>query len=370
MKTILLQSFSIGRFVLANYPSCAYRMETKLVRLSYDLLSGRGGIESVIEYALGTVIGAVIILAIWGGLYWRSRWIESYIMEEEEPDGDYRVILRKKSPQQKYAVAEVDGIYHLFADGSEMLSTDKAEDQYAEAIVHIPMAAARHRETVLIIGSGAGITAREVLRYKEVESVTAVDLDPIIVEMGRTFEPFIAFTRGSLNDPRVTTILEDGRAFIENSNDRWDVIIVDLPDPPPQVPAENKLFSVEFYRLLKSKLHPGGAIAIACSVVSTTPEYLAAIRATLKTAGFHVAPYHWDYIVEFAVDWGICLATLRPVDVLSLEPLVSVKHLTEERLEDMFRLPRYLRVEWDEDEVQTDNNTLLADILSGEYQEY
>nr|WP_272898812.1 spermidine synthase [Paenibacillus sp. MMS18-CY102] len=250
-----------------------------------------------------------------------------------------------------------------------MLSTNKAEDQYAEAIVHVPMAAARNRESVLIIGSGAGITAREVLRYKEVESVTAVDLDPIIVEMGKTFEPFLAFTRGSLNDPRVTAILEDGRTFVENSTDRWDVIIIDLPDPSFHAPGLNKLFSVEFYRLLKTKLNPGGAMAIACSIVSTMPEYLAAIRATVKTAGFHVSPYHWDYIVEFAIDWGFCLATLRPVDVLSLEPLVPVKHLTEERLEDMFRLPRYLRVDWDEDEVQTDNNTLLAEVLSGEYRE-
>ncbi|EFM10563.1 Spermine synthase [Paenibacillus curdlanolyticus YK9] len=324
----------------------------------------------MIAYVLGGAIGAVLILSIWGSLYWRERWLESYIMEEEEPDGPYNVILRKKSPYQKIAVAESDGIYHLYADGSEMLSTDKAEDQYAEAIVHIPMAAARNRESVLIIGSGAGITAREVLRYEEVESITAVDLDPLIVEMGRTFEPFVAFTRGSLNDPRVTTVLEDGRTFIETSNDRWNVIIIDLPDPSMQAPALNKLFSVEFYRLLKTRLHPGGAIAIACSVVSTSPEYLAAVRATLKTAGFSVAPYHWDYIVEFAVDWGFCLATLRPMDVLSLEPLVSVQHLSEERLEDMFRLPRYLRVEWDEDEVQTDKNTLLADILAGEFQDY
>jgi len=289
-------------------------------------------------------------------------------MEEEEPDGDYKVILRQRSPYQKIAVAESGGIYHLFADGSEMLSTDKAENQYSEAIVHIPMTAARTRESVLIIGSGAGITAREALRYPDVESVTAVDLDPIIVELGRTFEPFVRFTEGSLHDPRVTTVLDDGRSFIERSNDRWDVIIIDLPDPSAKAPALSRLFSVEFYRLLRSRLNPGGAISIACSVVSTAPEYLAAIQATLRTAGFHVVPYHWDYIVEFAVDWGFCLATPKPVDPLSLKPLVPVNHLTDERLDDMFRLPLYLRVDWDEDEVQTDRNTLLADIIDDVYE--
>ncbi|WP_127534678.1 spermine/spermidine synthase domain-containing protein [Paenibacillus kobensis] len=321
----------------------------------------------MIEFKIGVLIGACAVLIIWGLIYWRRQWLESYIMEEEAPDGDYKVILRKRSAYQKIAVAENNGVYHLFADGSEMFSTDKAEDQYSEAIVHIPMAAAKTRESVLIIGSGVGNTAREVLRYEEIESVTAVDLDPFIVEMGLTFEPFVNFTNGSLQDPRVKTVLDDGRKFLEKSNDRWDVIIIDLPDPSYHTPELSQLFSVEFYRLLKSRLYPGGAISIACSVVSTAPEYLAAIRATLKTAGFHVVPYHWDYIVEFAVDWGFCLATLKPVDPLSLEPLIPVKHLTEERLEDMFLLPRYLRVEWDEDEVQTDRNMLLAEILEGEY---
>lgn len=320
------------------------------------------------EFEVGLIAGVCLVAAIWGLLYWRERWLASYIMEDEEPDGDYRVIMRKRSPFQKIAVAESDGIYYLYADGSEMMSTDVAEDQYAEAIIHVPMAAAVNRESVLIIGSGAGITAREVLRYKEVEMITAVDIDPIIVDIGLNYEPFVTFTKSSLYDPRVKTVIADGRTYLENCNDRWDVVIMDLPDPSSKAPDLSKLFSIEFYRLLKTRLNPGGAIAIACSVVSTMPEYLAAVQATLKTAGFHVIPYHWDYIVEFAIDWGFCLATLKPIKPDTIEPLIPVKHLSEDRLEDMFIMPRYLRVDWDEDEVQTDRNTLLVEIVEREFE--
>ncbi|GMK39961.1 hypothetical protein PCCS19_30160 [Paenibacillus sp. CCS19] len=320
-------------------------------------------------FITGLLIGVFAVMGAWGLLYWRKQWLESYIMEEEEPDGDYRVIMRKRSPFQRIAVAESEGIYYVYADGSEMMSTDLAENQYAEAIVHVPMAAAANRESVLIIGSGAGITAREALRYAEVETITAVDVDPIIVQLGREFEPLVNFTNGSLHHPRVKTVLADGREYLENCNDRWDVVIIDLPDPSSKAPDLTKLFSVEFYRLLKTRLNPGGAVAIACSVVSVMPEYLAAVQATLKTAGFHVIPYHWDYIVEFAIDWGFCLATLKPIAPDSIEPLIPVKHLSEDRLEDMFLLPRYLRVDWDEDEVQTDRNTLLIEIVEREFED-
>jgi spermidine synthase len=290
-------------------------------------------------------------------------------MEEEEPEGHYRVVMRKRSPHQKIAIAESSGVYYLYADGSEMLSTDVSEDQYAEAIVHVPLTAAANRESVLIIGSGVGITTREVLLYDEVETITAVDLDPIIVELGMKYGPIVAFTKGSLIDPRVTTELADGRAFLENCNDRWDVIIIDLPDPSSKTPELSMLFSVEFYRLLKARLNPGGAIAIACSVVSLMPDYLAAVQATLKTAGFHVTPYHWDYNNESALDRGFCLATLKPIKSDAIKPLFPVKHLSEERLKDMFIMPRYLRVDWDEDEVQTDRNTLLIEIIEREFEE-
>ncbi|PWV94278.1 spermine/spermidine synthase [Paenibacillus cellulosilyticus] len=321
------------------------------------------------EFEIGLMTGLCVVAIIWRALYWRKQWMESYIRADEEPNGQYQVIMRKRSPHQKIAIAEHNGIYHLYAGGLRMLSTDESETQYAEALVHVPMAAAVNHEAVLIIGSGTGITAREVLRYEDVETITAVDLDPIIVDLGLNYEPFVNFTNGALHDLRVKNVLTDGRTYLEGCSDRWDVILINLPTPSSTAFELSKLYSVEFYRLLKSRLNPGGSLAIACPVVSLMPEYVAAVQATLRTAGFHVIPYHTNDTVEFAINGVVCLATLRPIRTDTIKPLIPLNYLSKEQLADMFMIPRYLRVDWDEDEVQTDRNTLLIDIVEHEFED-
>ncbi|MBD3922601.1 spermidine synthase [Paenibacillus sp. PR3] len=321
----------------------------------------------VFEFEVGLIAGICMIGIIGRMLYWRKQWLESFLRTDEEPDGCYQVVMRTRSPYHKIAIAESEGVYHLYADGMRMMSTNEAEEQYAEAMVHVPMAAAVNREAVLIIGSGTGTTTREMLRYEDVETLTAVDLDPMIVELGMNYEPFVSFTNDALHDIRVNNVLGDGRTYIENCSDRWDVILIDLPAPSSLAFELSKLFSVEFYRLLKARLNPGGVIAIACPLVSLMPEYVAAVQATLRTAGFMVTLYHANDVVDFAINNVICLATLRPMPLESIKPLKELNHWSKEQLADMFVIPRYLRTDWDEDEVQTDRNTLLIDIVEHEF---
>lgn len=323
----------------------------------------------VFEFEVGLLTGVCIVGIIWRMLYWRKQWLESYIRADEEPNGSYKVVMRKRSPYHKIAIAESEGVYHLYADGMRMMSTDEAEEQCAEALVHVPMAAAVNREAVLIIGSGTGTTTREVLRHEDVETITAVELDPLIVELGMNYEPFVSFTNGALHDLRVNNVQSDGRTYIENCSDRWDVILIDLPAPSSSSFELSKLFSVEFYRLLKARLNPGGAIAIACPIVSLMPEYVSAVQATLITAGFLVTLYHANDVVDFAINGIICLATLKPMISDAIEPLMAFNHWSKEQLADMFVIPRYLRTDWDEDEVQTDRNTLLIDIVEHEFED-
>jgi len=299
-------------------------------------------------------------------LYWRywgagSLW--AYISEDEEPEGNYRVIKRLNNPTQKIALVEQDGYFYVFANGTEMFSTADGEDQYAEALVHLPLAVAHKLEKVLIIGSGAGISTREALRYPEVREITAVDVDATIMDLGKNFEPFVRFTQGSLNNPRVRTVIQDGREFLENSLAKWDAIIIDLPEPSISCPELARLFSVEFYQIVKEHLEPGGILNVACSASSEMPAYFWAVQATLKAAGFYVLPYHFDFIVEWGQDWGFSLAATRPLAPSDVEIKISTRYLNEERLQDMLRIPYYLSGSWDSKKIQTDRNNLLAELV-------
>ena len=125
-------------------------------------------------------------------------------------------------------------------DGYLML-TEKDEFIYHEMITHVPMAVIPDAKKILIIGGGDGGTAREILRYKSVESIDLVDIDEEVAEVCKKYIPQ---TADSLNDPRVNCYFEDGLKYIRHHENEYDLIIVDSTDPFG--PGEG-LFTKEFY---------------------------------------------------------------------------------------------------------------------------
>lgn len=94
-------------------------------------------------------------------------------------------------------------------------------------IVHVPMAVHPNPKRVLIIGGGDGGTARELLRYKNVESVDLVEIDERVVDISRKYLPQTAC---SFDDERLHCYFEDGLKFIRHCNNEYDLIIVDSTD--------------------------------------------------------------------------------------------------------------------------------------------
>src|SRR5213082_640054 len=76
----------------------------------------------------------------------------------------------------------------------------------------------------LIIGAGSGSDVAIAEAYG-VDSITAVEIDPTIQKLGAQFNPNHAY-----QDPRVHVVIADGRNFLQNTTDKYDLIIFALPD--------------------------------------------------------------------------------------------------------------------------------------------
>src|SRR6266699_2358269 len=76
----------------------------------------------------------------------------------------------------------------------------------------------------LIIGAGSGSDVAIAEAYG-VDSITAVEIDPTIQKLGAQFNP-----NHSYQDPRVHVVIDDGRNFLQNTTDKYDLIIFALPD--------------------------------------------------------------------------------------------------------------------------------------------
>ena len=141
----------------------------------------------------------------------------------------------------------------LVADGDLML-TEKDEFIYHEMITHVPMAVHPHVEDVLVIGGGDGGVVRELIKYEDIRHIDVVEMDPLLVEVCRKYIPQIAC---SLNDERVEIFHEDGLRFIRSQTDKYDLIIIDSPNPFG--PGEG-LFTKEFYGNCYNALREDGVM--------------------------------------------------------------------------------------------------------------
>lgn len=152
-----------------------------------------------------------------------------------------RQLLSVKSDYQRIDIFEsLDYGKCLILDGSLMFS-EEDEFVYHEMIVHVPMAVHPDIRAVLVIGAGDGGVVRELCRYRSVEQIDLVEIDETLIKAAKAFLPKSSC---SLDDNRVNIIISDGLKYARKCENKYDLIIVDSPDP--YGPAE-ALFTKEFY---------------------------------------------------------------------------------------------------------------------------
>ncbi len=154
----------------------------------------------------------------------------------------------------------VNGIPHqLMAPAQWKLTKEPAHDQYAAPYLR---AANNSLDNVLIVGAGSGSDVAIALS-KGAKHIDAVDIDPRILQIGEQRNP-----DGAYSDPRVSVHVNDGRAFLETTNTKYDLILFALPDSlalvngASQIRLESFLFTLEAVQSARAHLRPDGAFAM------------------------------------------------------------------------------------------------------------
>ena len=269
-----------------------------------------------------------------------------------------RIVVSEQSAYQKIVLTKWRNDLRLFLNGHlQFAAVD--EYRYHEALVHPAMALARNRERILIVGGGDGLTAREVLKYGDVEWVDLVDLDSTMTNLARRNVYLTQLNKNSLNTRKVHISNEDGFIFLQRQHEQYGTIIVDLPDPREEALA--KLYSVEAYRLFRRHLAPGGVLATQATSPYYTRQAYWCIGESLEAAGFKVWSYH-THVPSFG-EWGFHLASERPLQVEQVEFSAARRFLQE----DLFRTLFFF--DSDMDRVPVDENRLDKAVLARYYRE-
>lgn len=150
------------------------------------------------------------------------------------------------------AVTKTEGQYSFFQNGLHAFTVP--DPLSAEESLHYALLQHPHPERILLIGNGLGGKIREGLKYGSVQRIDYIELDPEIVRMARQLLP-AEFTR-ILNSDRLQIVFTDGRRYIQETKNKYDVILLDLPDP--YTAQLNRFYTYEFFKAASSRLNENG----------------------------------------------------------------------------------------------------------------
>jgi len=232
----------------------------------------------------------------------------------------------------------------LFLDNMTQ-SAEVDEFIYHEMLVHPALFTHAPVRTVCIIGGSEGATLREVLKH-EPERIVMIDIDEELVELCK--KHLASWSQGAYEDPRVDLKFMDGRRFLEETQEIFDAIFVDISDPLEGRPS-TPLFTREFYKTVSRRLSSKGCVVVQSETLNPVRiEPHARIYNTMVPIFPFVKPYSY-MSHSFHEIYSFILGSKAhdPAQIDVAAPLsqkdFKLRYYSEELDRGLFQLPAYIR---------------------------
>ncbi len=210
-----------------------------------------------------------------------------------------KVVFSKQTPYQQITITEWHGKHQLYLNQGKQLSTFD-EWLYHEPLVHPVMSLTKGKVDVLVMGAGDGCAVRELLKYDRVSTITLVDLDSVMTSIAKNHPIFKKLNNDALLSKKVRIVNADAFHYLETTDQFYDVIIADFPDPRSL--EINKLYTYEFYKLCSHRLRNNGAFVTQSTSPYYTTHTFRCIEKTLEKAGFNTLAMH-NHVYSFG-EWS------------------------------------------------------------------
>ena len=216
-----------------------------------------------------------------------------------------KVLFSGKSAYQYIDVVETKGHGRILLNDGIVMLSEKDEFVYHEMMAHVPLFTHPKPEKALIIGGGDGGAAREALRHKNLTHCVLVEIDKMVVETAKKYFPKISC---SFQDPRLNLKVQDGVKFVKQTNQKFDVALVDSTDPFG--PARD-LFSKAFYKDIFHLLSDEGILVVQAESPFFEIATQKFILQSLKSVFPITALYNYSNTVYPGGLWSFALASKK-----------------------------------------------------------
>lgn len=258
-----------------------------------------------------------------------------------------RLFTRKTGCGQMLEIMETPRFGRVMRLDGHFMTSEGEEFFYHEALVHPAAIAHPAPRRCLIIGGGDGGAAEELIKHPSIERVVIAELDADVVEAAK--HHLAAVHRGVFADPRLEVNIGDGFAYLDATQDRFDLVLFDLTDP--DTPAAS-LYTAASFAKARRVLTPGGALVLHIGSPIFHPERVRQIVAELRQV-FAAVHCYGLYIPLYGAYWGLALAA-DSLDPTALAAATVAQRLADRGVNDLryynaevhgalFALPNFYR---------------------------
>jgi spermidine synthase len=253
---------------------------------------------------------------------------------------DQTLLSFQDTPYGALAVTKHEEQVSFYEDNMLLFSTNDAVSR--EEAVHYAMIQHPRPERVLLIGGGVSGGLEEILKY----GVTRIDY----VEINRRLVEAAGSYTGFRPDPRVRIIHDDARRFVRKTTARYDVLLVNVPDPTTA--ALNRYYTTEFFADLTRITTPGAIVA--CSALSDLDYYGGDARQINSTI-VNTLRASFPHVLVVPGMKNFFLASDAPLDI-------GIAHrITQRRIDNVYVNQYYL----DDAVLKERSDAILKGVLPG-----
>ena len=227
----------------------------------------RGAVVLVAALVLGSTIPAVPALLVGYGryapTYLGSRYIDFVFVGE--------------GMNSSMAVSELGNGDRNYHNAGKVQASSEPQDMRLQRMLgHLTTLLPTQARSVMVIGCGAGVTAGAVSLDPTVDSLTIVELEPLVPEV--VSREFGEHNFEVVDNPKTTVVIDDARHYLLTTDRMFDAITSDPFDP--WVKGAATLYTVEFWREARAHLNPGGVVTVFVQLYESTTE---AVKSEVAT---------------------------------------------------------------------------------------
>ncbi|HXY01437.1 MAG TPA: fused MFS/spermidine synthase [Candidatus Limnocylindrales bacterium] len=244
----------------------------------------------------------------------------------------YQLVATRNSAYGNLVVTKTGGMHSLFENG--LVAFNVPDIAAAEEAVHFALLEHPLPKSLLLVGGGMNGSLAQALQHASLERVDYVELDPEILALAQEY--FLAEWAPVQRDPRVRVHHTDGRLFLKTTDLRFDVVIINLPDP--QTAQLNRFYTQEFFQEVESKLSSTGVFSFSLRgaedyISPELADFLRCIDTTLRGV--------FPEVVTIPGETIHFLASVRP-GLLTVDPAELITRLRTRDLHTSYLREYYL----------------------------